>query len=175
MDVKWYQFIKHKYDLEDEELQQYILAYNEINNSQLITADAMMVFLNKSASDAWTLKEVAYIISHVNLPGASDTIACHTFVMYMIPICHDLSLSAVNIRQLYDIFDKDKDGFVSVKDFSSQLVKISQVMNPNDVNDYKRKLQRFIRSIDVDHDNKISYEEFKEFVNQNLVHNKNIN
>jgi Ca2+-binding EF-hand superfamily protein len=173
MDANWFKFIKNKYELTDQELYEYVLAFEEINNGSSITPQSLMIFLNQvyNVNNKWTLKECEFVINvinnKVNSIDNSALLTIQTFIMYMIPFCNDIMLNPVNIRQLFDIFDQDKNGFISVKQFMNQLVKLSHVINPIDVQNYKKKLQRFINSIDVNHDNKISYDEFKEFIIQN--------
>lgn len=178
LEQKWYTFLKRKYKLCDDDMEEYIDSFELINKGEVVTANILANFVNdeNEENDKWTVNECRDIISNINLQinGRSGKILnLPTYMSYIIPICHEYAVTRIGIRELFDSLDTNQDGKISCDELISILYQINKNFTPDELLEYKKQIRNLCNKVDTNHDGYITYQEFKMFmINEGMPTNK---
>ncbi|XP_057483722.1 calmodulin-2/4-like [Actinidia eriantha] len=98
-----------------------------------------------------TEAELQDMINEVDADG-NGTIDFPEFLNLMARKMKDTA-SEEELKETFQVFDKDQDGFISAADLSHVMTKLGEKLTDEDIN-------CIIRAADVDGDGQINYEEF---------------
>jgi len=173
---KWYIFLKRKYKLSDDDMEEYIESFDSINKGDDITPDALKEFIDCELNDQWSKYECDQILQSINREisrGSTDAsprakaknyIDMFAYLSYIIPICHDYVITRIGIREIFDSLDKNGDGKITCCELISLLYNVNQNFNPDEIAEYTTKIKKICKIVDENGDGYISYDEFKKFM-----------
>ena len=163
-----YTYLKYKYRLTDDDIEEYIDSFNIINQGNNITPQILEDFINDETDDIeWTVWDCKEVIIQINkkINSTSRTILdLRTYLLYIIPICNDYVITRIGIREIFDTLDENQDGKITCTELISLLYKINRQFDPKELELYKKQIKDLCVKADTDHDGFISYEEFKVFI-----------
>ena len=163
-----YTYLKNKYRLTDDDIEEYIDSFNIINQGNNITPQILEDFINDETDDIeWTVWDCKESIIQINkkINSTSKTILdLRTYLLYIIPICNDYVITRIGIREIFDTLDENQDGKITCTELISLLYKINRQFNQKELELYKKQIRDLCVKADTDHDGFISYEEFKVFI-----------
>lgn len=167
LNESWYKFLKIKYALQDDELEQYIDAFYDINNGNSFGPTYLSEFIKSETDDDVSIETCREGIIKINKTVNNNNrsiIDLRTFMLYIVPLCHTQSIIKMNIKELFDSLDTNQDGKLTCKEFISILYKINKKITPEKINDFSTEIKNICNKVDIDGDGYISYEEFKQFL-----------
>ena len=134
---KWYIYLKKKYKLSDDDMEEYIESFDLINKGNDITADVLQKFIYGEIYDQWSKYECGLVIMQINKqlidnttgmitnrgpqPRIKNTLDLQGYLSYIIPICHDYVVTRIGIRELFDSLDTNLDGRITCTELISLL------------------------------------------------------
>lgn len=104
--------------------------------------------------------EAEDMIHEVDLDG-TGTIDFEEFIVLMERFGKDPEETEKNLRAAFTVFDKNKDGFISVKELKDVMMNLGEKMTDDEFDD-------MIAEADIDGDGQIDYEEFIAMMTQNM-------
>jgi Ca2+-binding EF-hand superfamily protein len=164
---EWYTFLKKKYKLSDEDFEEYIESFKIINNGNPITVSLLQQLVWNELRENWSNNECLRIIQQINLKvnGKVDSIInLRTFLFYIIPICQDYIVKRINVHDLFDSLDKDRDGKISCDELMNIVYMVNKKYTHSEIEIYKKKVNEICEIIDTDKDNCIGFDEFINFL-----------
>jgi Ca2+-binding EF-hand superfamily protein len=172
LEKKWYSYLKKKYNLNDDDMAEYIDSFNLINKGNIVTANILANFVNDESNNHLAVDEMKSIISEINVDvgnKAIKTLDLKTYLLYIIPICQEYAVTRIGIRKLFDDLDSNKDGKITCKELIGILYKINKNLTPDEIANYKKEIKKACLTADTNHDGYISYSEFKAFMINNGI------
>lgn len=163
----WYKFLKIKYNLQDDELEQYIDAFYDINNGNSFGPTLLSEFIKSETDEDISIETCREGIQKINKSvnnSGRTIIDLRTFMLYIVPLCHTQSIIKMNIRELFDSLDINQDGKLTCTEFISILYKLNKKLTPEKIHDYSTEIKKICEKVDTDGDGYISYDEFKQFL-----------
>ena len=163
----WYKYLKIKYDMEDEELEQYIDAFYDINNGNSFGPTLLSEFIKNETDEKISIETCRNGIKEINksVNNKNRTIIdLRTFMLYIVPLCHTQSVIKMNVKELFESLDTNQDGKLSCTEFISILYKIDKKITPEKISDFSKQIKDICNKLDTDGDGYISYEEFRRFL-----------
>lgn len=167
LDQEWYSFLKKKYKLTDDDMEEYIDSFELINKGEIITPNILYNFINDELNEKWTFAECQNIINQINLKINNKyhkILDVKTYLQYIIPICQYYGLVRISIKELFDSMDENRDGKITCNELISILYKINKNLTPKEIFIYKQQILRLCKDVDTNNDGFISYNEFKLFM-----------
>lgn len=171
---KWYNYLKRKYKLSDDDMEEYIESFDSINKGEDITPEALKEFINCELNDQWSKYECDQILQSINreisrgaISSAIKTknyIDIYAYLSYIIPICHEYVVTRIGIREIFDSLDKNGDGKITCCELISLLYNVNQHLNPDEISEYTARIKKICKIVDENGDGYISYDEFKKFM-----------
>jgi Ca2+-binding EF-hand superfamily protein len=167
-ETKFYIYLKRKYKLSDDDIEEYVDSFNIINRGEDISPIVLKEFINDEADDSdWTTEECKDVIVQINKQINSKTslfLNLHTYLLYVIPICCNWAIARIGIREMFDTLDADHDNKITCKELTGLLYKINRQFSPSELESYKNQINKLCTSADTNRDGYISYDEFKNFI-----------
>lgn len=172
---EWYYLIRKKYKLSVDDMDEYIASYDYINGGSEITPSSLYNFIIDETNDELvTSKESRRIINKINLIACGKSknyIDLQTYLLYIIPICNndDCVVEKTNLRDLFDKLDKNKDNTISRDELYKVLQKINKNLTSEELQKFKNNVDTVFKKADVNNDDNLNYDEFKNFCIQNNI------
>jgi Ca2+-binding EF-hand superfamily protein len=163
----FYIYLKRKYRLNDDDIEEYIDSFNIINSGEEISPKALRDFINEEAEDQWSISECKDTIIQINKQLNSNTsmnLDLPTYLLYIIPICCNYAIARIGIREMFDTLDSDHDNKITCKELSSLMYKINRQFSQTELESYRKQIDKLCINADTNGDGYISYEEFKKFI-----------
>jgi len=179
---KWYNYLKRKYKLSDDDMEEYIESFDSINKGEDITPEALKEFINSELNDQWSKYECDQILQSINREVSGGTLSGKTknyldiygYLSYIIPICHEYVITRIGIREIFDSLDKNGDGKITCCELISLLYNVNRHMTTDEITEYTAKIKKICKIVDENGDGYISYDEFKKFmINIGLTNSSN--
>jgi len=170
LEERWYTFLKKKYDISDDEMDEYIDSFNMINKGNPITPDSLAIFINEATHDHWSLHECRKVILYITEKidkEPSKIMELKTYLFYVIPICQRIEISRVEIRELFDNIDTNHDNKITCRELTNLIYKINRDLSPSEISEYKKKIKKLCKEMDPKNAGYITYDEFKKFILSN--------
>lgn len=167
---KWYAFLKKKYKLSDDQLDEYIDSFEMINKGNDIDMNSICFFLNDLTIDHWNKNDCSKAIKYITKIGSGSentAIDLKTYLFYIIPICNKQIITKVEIRELFNLIDKKHRGFVTQKEFLKIIYYVNVNPSIEVLDKYKKYFGKMFTQMDKNQDGYIEYEEFKQFLVEN--------
>lgn len=173
---KWYNYLKRKYKLSDDDMEEYIESFDSINKGENITPDTLKEFIECELNDNWSRHECDQILQSINREtqrGNNSTsqslksknyLDVYTYLTYIIPICHDYVVTRIGIREIFNNLDKNGDGRITCCELTSLLYNVNQHLTSEEIAEYTARIKKICKIVDENEDGYISYEEFKKFM-----------
>lgn len=173
---KWYVYLKRKYNLSDDDMEEYIESFNIINRGNNITADNLRNFIDCEIQDYWSKYECEQIIININkqlimaqksniiVTKNMDILDLKSYLFYIIPICNDFVTTSVGIRELFNSLDKNCDGKITCTELTSLLYNVNYDLSSEEIIFFTAEIKKICAIVDINHDGYICYDEFKKFI-----------
>lgn len=168
----WYIYLKNKYQLTDNDMDEYIDSFDSINQGNPITISVLQEFVKNELNDAWAKADCGLVIRNINrkIHNKNNTIIdLKTFLFYIIPICQKYIMDRISIKEFFGLLDKDKDGRITV----NELIEVLYIANKNyttqEIKDYKEEIRKLYNRMDKNKDGFITFGEFIEFINSSGI------
>lgn len=157
-------YLKYKYRLDNDDIEEYVDSFNTINQGADIDAISLREFImDEIAGDLWTIDECKKIICTIN-GNTKCSLDLKTYLLYFIPICQEYVVTRIGIREIFNNLDTNYDDKLSRDEFISFLYRLNTNFTPENLPYYKKQIKELCDKIDENHDNYISYDEFKKFI-----------
>jgi len=168
-DQKWYVFLKKRYRLSDDDMEEYIESFDNINGGEEITVDSLRNFIHCEINDYWSKYESEQLILKINgcVNGCcckKMTIDLQTYLLYIIPICNDYVITRIGIRELFNSLDKNGDGKITCDELVSVIYNVNYQFTPEEITNFTKEIKKICIMVDVNNDGYLSYDEFKKFI-----------
>ncbi len=161
-------YLKYKYRLNDDDIEEYVDSFNIINKGESITSASLREFVSDEiCGDSWTIdecKEILIIINKQINNKSKIMMDLRTYLLYIIPICQEYVITRIGIREIFDSLDENQDDKITCTELISLLYKINREFSLDELTDYKKQIKDLCASADTNKDGYISYEEFKSFI-----------
>lgn len=177
IDEEWYIFLKRRYKLSDDDMHEYISAFEYINRGDRIDSEVLTNFVNDESNvgNKISKKDSLSIIRKINSQVCStikNYIDLKTFLLYIIPICQTYNVNRVEIKELFEELDIDGDGKITCDELISILYHINKKLTPDDIEKYKKEINNICHHVDKNKDGYISFTEFKNYMNSIVICDK---
>jgi Ca2+-binding EF-hand superfamily protein len=168
---EWFVILKKKYQLSDDDVEEYIESFELINGGNPISAKNLASLINSelrdtNISERHCLNKIVEINENINGMPKGD-IDLKTYLQYIIPICQKYVIMRIGIKELFDTIDTDFDNLITCEQFISVLYKLNKKFTTEQILQYKKQLKKLCSQIDVNGNGLISYDEFKIFFVKN--------
>lgn len=168
-------YLKRKYKLSDDDIEEFIDSFNIINEGENITAYSLKEFVNDKIDDLdWDTEDCKQIIIKINMKINSkmrNILDLRTYLLYMVPICTNSTITRIAVREIFDSLDENLDGKLTCTELISLLYKINKQFDPEELATYKKQIKNLCVKADATSNGYISYEEFKTFIlEQGMAH-----
>lgn len=169
MEKKWCIDLKNKYNLTNDDIDEFIFVFRNISRNGDINPKKLAIFVNKEVSKkkSFSENECCKFIQKINLLTngvKNDTLDIKTFLLYMIPICKLNAKDNFNMREFFDSLDSDGDGNISYAELILLLSNIRKKKKFENKRKYNSKITNLCKEIDLDGDRRISYQEYEKFI-----------
>lgn len=163
----WYVYLKNKYKLKDNDMDEYIDSFDSINRGNPITISVLQDFIYNEINEKWSKDDCRRTIKRINLDTnkKDDTIInLKTFLFYIIPICQNYIINRISTKDLFDKLDKDGDGKITCNELTNVIYLVNKQFTVEEVKNYKEKIRKICDQIDIDDNGEITFEEFVKFL-----------
>ncbi|KAL8117902.1 putative calcium-binding protein CML23 [Apium graveolens] len=126
------------------------------NGDGKIDASELRSILLTLGTDA-SPKEIASIMSEIDSDG-DGFIDLNEFATFHLASSGDDSAVNKELRDAFDVYDRDKNGVISVSELHYTLKSLGQKCTMRDC-------EKMISAVDVDGDGAVNFEEFKKMMN----------
>lgn len=174
MNKDWILFLRKKYSMTSLEMEEYIVSFNYLNNGNPITPNVLMDIINIYGKDELLEWDAITIINHLNKSvrnneSLPNNIDLYTYLLFIIPLTRKCQRQKININKLFDYFDMDHDGQISIQEFKDALLKMCKPMSPKEYSDYNKKIKKIIKKADLDNNGYLNKKEFIQFIKDNKL------
>lgn len=161
-------YLKYKYRLNNDDIEEYIDSFNIINEGNRIDSVSLREFImDEIIGDPWTKDECKEIIIRINEKinyRSVPTLDLQTYLLYFIPICQEYVVTRIGIREVFNDLDTNSDDKITREEFIEFLYRINRDFSPDELITYKKQIKKMCDDADTNHDKYISYDEFKKFI-----------
>ena len=166
---KWYIFLKKKYKINDDDMQEYIDSFEYINQGRDVDSQILADFLNDELDhqDFWTVHECEKIINKINYDidhKVKRYLNLRTYLYYIIPICQEYIINKVGIDDFFKSIDVDHDGWITCDQLVAGLYHVNKKYTDKDIDKLNVEIKNLCKKEDNDKDGYLSYDEFKNFM-----------
>ncbi|XP_063698281.1 calmodulin-beta-like [Culicoides brevitarsis] len=119
-----------------------------------------LVQLMRAIGQNPSIAQAENMIFEIDIDG-TGTINFEEFITLMERFGKDQKETELQLRSAFQVFDKNKDGFISVHELKEILMNLGEKMTDNEFED-------LIAEADVDGDGRIDYEEFIAMMTRNI-------
>lgn len=170
---KWYDYLKKKFKLSDDDMEEYIESFDTINKGEKITPNILTSFIiTETNQNDWTIEDSQIIIEQINQKvnkKQSRILDLKTYLTYIIPICQNYATNRLHIREIFDMLDKNRDGKITCNDLISILYAIDKNFTPEQLEQYEKHIRNICKKVDTNQDGYLSYKEFKDFMADQII------
>lgn len=169
---RWYMYLKRKYHLSDDDMEEYIESFDIINGGENVTPESLRSFIYCETHDTWSKYECEQVIIKINKQINGNKRPCckkiiidlQTYLSYIIPICNDYVVTRIGIRELFDSLDKNGDGKITCEELTGLIYNVNYQLTPEEISHFTTEIKKICSLVDVDGDGYLSYNEFKKFI-----------
>ena len=164
----WYIFLKKKYRITDDDMIEYIDAFEYITKTKYITAEILADFINEelNSDSRWNVSECKELIEQINLHSkrlSNKGIDIVSFINYTINVCQKIRVNKISARELFDTIDIDGDGKITQDELNSLLYRLNDV-SQNNIEYYKEEIENLCKKINSTETGYFTYDDFKKLV-----------
>jgi len=164
----WYIFLKKKYRITDDDMIEYIDAFEYITKKKYISAEILADFINEelNSDNRWNVSECKELIEQINLYSnrlSNKGIDIVSFINYAINACQKIKVNKISARELFDTIDVDGDGKITHDELNSLLYRLNDVSECN-IKHYKEEIEHLCKKINSTETGYFTYDDFKKLV-----------
>jgi Ca2+-binding EF-hand superfamily protein len=165
---EWYVYLKKKFKLCDDDMEEYIDSFELINQGKDITPQILVHLINNEMpNNRWSTKECLNVIRKINKQingNENQSLNLLTYLSYVIPICQQYVVNYIGIRDFFNELDKDNDGYITCEELTSVLYRVNKNFTPSDIKRYREEIKKICKKMDTNKDGLIDFNEFKKLM-----------
>ena len=166
----WVVELTRRYSLSDACMDEFIDSFELLNGGNDVYPEHLAEFVNKESvvENIFTIEDCKKNISKISLMVTGKSMGhldLKTYLAYIIPTCKSKSNDNSGMREFFDSIDINNDGHIGYGELMLVLSNLKKKKRFENKKKYQRKIEELCQGIDANGDGKITFLEFKNFVN----------